>query len=340
MYKTLIIFGVILLFAFPASAIITPDDINFDCMAPFTISKGISFGDSGTLTKLADKYDERRTGSNGAICECKLLEEYEIRIGIPMGMSVPSHIFESTLEPYKFYSLDEDATGEVGVDNDTLDGYGAMDKENEVGSLYTYTHLINLNIFLLLDIFTDSLCVKSDSLSPLDIGYLSEIDPMAEDSSTANYVFPEAVLVANTMVVLSCVADSAATLIGLTFDPMYWCVGGHAIFPASNHTQEGTSADDAAMQNIIKTMYRLNRITIGSTFKITTAPVTTSESCEEVESPLIIKSQYRMQPAMPFVLKGLCPRLGAPSILWNTPKKSLNGNMAVVIWTRKDCCAL
>jgi conjugal transfer pilus assembly protein TraU len=171
--------------------------------------------------------------------------------------------------------------------------------------------------------------------------YLSEIDPMAESSATANYVYPEAVLAANVLVVLSCVADSAATLIGLTFDPMYWCIGGHAIFPASNHSQEGASGDDAAMQNIIKTMYRLQRATGGGSFPITTAPTTTSEQCQESNSPLLIKSQYRMQPAMPFVLRGLCPRLGAPSILWNTaPKKTSNGNMAVVIWTRKDCCAM
>jgi conjugal transfer pilus assembly protein TraU len=328
----LFLIGVIALFALRAEAILNPAaDVNFDCMNPFVIAKGVSFGSSGILTKAGDLYDEKRSGSTGVICTCN--KGGIPQVGIPMGMSLPTHIFETTLKPYYFPSLEE--AGEAG---ESVEGYGDMDSD-DTGEAYTYTHLINLNIMLLLDIFTDVLCVKAGGEQPLDIGYLSEVDPMAESSSTANYLFPESVLASNPVVALSCIADSGATLIGLTLDAMYWCVGGHVIYPLSNYTQQTTSADDAAMQNIIKTMYRINRISRGFTFGITTAPVTTSGICEEVNSLSILKSQYRMQPAMPFVHRG-CPRLGAPSILWNTPKKALNGDMVVIIWTRKDCCAL
>jgi hypothetical protein len=154
--------GVIVLFLItsPAYAVLTPEDINFACMNPFTIAK-INFGSSGILTKLGDGYDISRSGSTGILCECETALGVP-RIGIPIGMSLPTHIFETTLKPYYFPSLEE-----IGEAGSAVEGYGDMDSEGEA---YTYTHLINLNIMLLLDIFTDILCVSAGGDTPLDIG--------------------------------------------------------------------------------------------------------------------------------------------------------------------------
>jgi hypothetical protein len=139
MGKVFFIFGVVLFFAIRAVAILNPsEDINFDCMNPFVIAKVVSFGSSGILTKAGDLYDKKRSGSTGVICTCDRVPVPQV--GIPFGMSLPTHIFESTLKPYYFPSLEE--AGEAG---ETVEGYGDMDSD-DISVAYTYTHLVNLDL--------------------------------------------------------------------------------------------------------------------------------------------------------------------------------------------------
>jgi conjugal transfer pilus assembly protein TraU len=341
--KTIILFlfwSILLSAAFAEDAkIFNPsEDVNYDCAYPLVIA-GASMNSSGNTG--ADAIDRARTMRIPAVCECQY-GSYP-RFGVSMGMSVPSFIMETTPIPMRMPSLgiDKSAASTVKM--------GGTGNHEDLGSSYSYkhTHLMGMNVLKLLELFEDTMCAGVDT-AIFDLEYLSETDPTAASSSTASFSFSESILTSNPIAAIACSADAIATLGGATLDLMYWCAGGHAIHPLSNYALAENSAEDASVVMLVKTMYRKNSLdangesTAGMTFGITTYPaVYESKVCpKSVPSPnFILKSQYRLQPAMPF--KGLgCDRLGTPSIKWNSPKNSkINGDSVFVLWTRQDCCA-
>ncbi|MDR0453833.1 MAG: TraU family protein [Deferribacteraceae bacterium] len=312
-----------------AQAAINPvTSVNYLCLFPISIGV-LSTGTS--LNVGADLFDAARSKMSGVLCLCPV-GPYEVDPGIPMGLTTPSHILETTTEVFKFPSLNMVKGGAFF----RMGGSDSPDQKNTKNT-FTHSHLHQFSVLKLLDIFQDTICSRQGG--GFDILYMSEVDPTANSSNTAMLLFPETVLIANPIAAMACAVDAVATFIGLTVDPMYWCAGGHSVFPLSNYTLEETSYEDSSSITMVKMMYRMNRMSAGSNFGMTAGPLAVKACRVSLISPLVIKSQYRIQTAVPFV--GPCERLGAPPIKWNTPKRSnIAGDVVNILWTREDCCAL
>nr|WKV17501.1 hypothetical protein pSH12sh288-5_00004 [Shigella sonnei] len=59
----------------------------------------------------------------------------------------------------------------------------------------------------------------------LDIGYLSELDPMWDSSSLSMIIQPEAILFGNIIAQGACAADAVASLVSKPIDALFWCAG-------------------------------------------------------------------------------------------------------------------
>src|SRR3546814_8613700 len=73
-----------------------------------------------------------------------------------------------------------------------------------------------------MEIVADFLCLESGSI---DILYISEIDPLWQDSELTAIINPEAVLFANPLALAACAADCVASPAKLPIDEMFWCAG-------------------------------------------------------------------------------------------------------------------
>jgi conjugal transfer pilus assembly protein TraU len=70
---------------------------------------------------------------------------------------------------------------------------------------------------------------------PLDLAYLTEVDPLWADDELAAILNPEAVLFAN-VVATACAADCVAASAGMPLASLFWCAGCQgSIYPMTGH---------------------------------------------------------------------------------------------------------
>ncbi|ETT05724.1 TraU domain protein, partial [Providencia alcalifaciens F90-2004] len=59
----------------------------------------------------------------------------------------------------------------------------------------------------------------------MDIAYLSELDPLWNDSSLSSIIAPEAFVFANPIAQGACAADAIASVTGRPLNALFWCAG-------------------------------------------------------------------------------------------------------------------
>ena len=72
----------------------------------------------------------------------------------------------------------------------------------------------------------------SSTLNVWDLAYMTELDPLWDDSVTTFFLNPDASLFANPAAAAACAADCVAATSSLPVSELYWCAGCHGgIFP-------------------------------------------------------------------------------------------------------------
>lgn len=300
--------------------------IRWNCMLPITIG-GINMGTSGN--PLADKIDNT-LGSTSPLCVCM---DPLPRIGITLGYREVLRIVESVKQPFCFPFLGMGLEpGLWGLAGDEISG------ETD-GVIKTYTHDIVFLPFLLLQLFTDIICARPDFgiASGISMGYLSELDPLRASEAVALIAYPETILFSNPIAISACeIADSISTLAEYTLDPLFWCAGGHSIYPLGSYGKNSTEYVDNALINGAKSVYILHRDLLlwGS--------LGNQALCGVYPMPIWRKMQYRLQPAFP-IPDFYCRRIGQTPLIWshglNLPGTGMTDNMGFILWRKRDCCA-
>lgn len=83
-------------------------------------------------------------------------------------------------------------------------------------------YLMYFNPLLILQLLLDFSCLRK---LPLDIAYMSELDPFAQSDELSLFAFPETLLFANPAAILACAADAIAATAGSPIDALFWCAG-------------------------------------------------------------------------------------------------------------------
>jgi len=310
-------------------------DIRWSCSMPIILA-GLPLADVPIPEAMSASIADKIGASAAPLCICADQTVLGVpRVGLSFAMNLVFRIGEAVKDPFCFPTLGFKIGGGRW-------GAGGAD-QGERGSgknTFSYTHLISFLPTQILNLFIDSLCMQlSDTNSPFSILYLSEFMPQARSSELALLLAPESILFANPIAQAYCMVDSVLTTFEQT-DPIgYWCVGGHSIFPLSNHSLE-VDYVDAASINIAKMIFSLSRT--AQIFSCYGVP----GLCSCFPTLMWNKREFRFQIAKP-IADSFCRRMGKPSLLWNTPNKnsallkaSNEDNLLFMIWRRRDCCAL
>src|SRR3546814_7084332 len=132
------------------------------------------------------------------VCLCGL------RPGIAIGFWVPWPRADFSIKPWCFVNL-----GGMKLDPGFDIGFRSISGPSAVGGASQYysswhVHWYAYPLIYWMEIVADFLCLEPGSI---DILYISEIDPLWQDSELTAIINPEAVLFANPLALAACAAD-------------------------------------------------------------------------------------------------------------------------------------
>lgn len=182
-------------------------------------------------------------------------------------------------------------------------------------------------------ILQDVVCLSPDS--SVDYVYPTSIDPLWNSDMWGIIATPDALLFANPIAQMACIADSVAANAGFSLDPLYWCAGSWgSMFPlgASNSGVDGAGNAMATSAKMIFKMHRQLMLwgALGS-----------QGLCGKYPMPIMRKSAYAMYPIYPLMLWPFRTPIGRSGMIWahgqNIPGVN-NHVWSIMVYRKRDCC--
>ncbi len=150
------------------------------------------------------------------------------RIGLAIGFWEPMAMVDVTREPGVMVNM-----GGFKIDlGRTGTGTAGQSDRPAAGTFY-HVHWYKYPLIFWLNIITSLGCLQTGDM---DIAYLSEVDPLWNDSTLSMLINPEAALFGNLIAQGACAADAAASSAGLPLSPLFWCAGSQgSIYPLTGY---------------------------------------------------------------------------------------------------------
>lgn len=263
--------------------------------------------------------------------------------GITLGMFQPTHLIETTRQPYCSPSIGGTLTGSASTVRTglagltTQGGAGYSDAEEGKANAYWNFHWFKFPIGQIIDQMTDAVCV-SQTGSDMDLLFISEILPTWNNDELALYTSPETPLFASPVAVASCIADAAAASVYKPIDAMFWCSGswGPGLYPYSGTAGDGDSIARSSSLAATKGLALMHRLGLQN------KTMGQEAVCHSIPFPNLIKSQYRFQTAFPIPELVSNHWIGASTFRWFGEERSLPSvgeDWVHLQWTWIDCCA-
>jgi len=212
-------------------------------------------------------------------------------------------------------------------------GYGGYTKDDydATGDSYYHVHYFRYPLFTLLDLLLNLGCTET---GPLDLVYLTELDPLWGDDELSAFLNPEALVFGNPLAQAACAADSLKSTIGFGFDSLFWCAGGWGdIMPFTGNASYSSPIQMSELR-VARMLAKLHRESLlrGSTG--------TENLCEEHTKLIMDKTEYKVQLGFPRKFIGLCCNpIGRPPILYEEgatfPMKG--EDFVYMVFKKRDC---
>jgi conjugal transfer pilus assembly protein TraU len=312
--------------AAPAGVPLNPvTDICWNCVFPIRI---------GGVTVIPGDVPDTPDLSRLPVCVCPIPVPPFLRSGIPVSYWEPARFVETVKDPFYFPSLG------AGMPNLVAPGFlggthSQIASGNQIDtSTFAQAHWFIFPVWTLLELLTDFVCLEE---SGFDVTYLSEVDPLWNNDILSLIMSPEALLFANPVAQMSCVADSVAANGGLPISALYWCMGSWGpAYPLTGHVNDDNyvQANAAIAARMIYKMGRMGAL-----------HDTAVNLCAAVPTPIWVKQNYRLHAAKP-VRDVTCSPIGRSSLIWgagNNPPFSAGGNSSDnflwMIFRKRACCA-
>lgn len=294
-------------------------EINWNMIFPIRIA-GVKVDMNNSSTESA-----KTVNSSLCICPSHLL-------GVPTpGVLVtfhePLYVEEIVKTPGCLSSL-----GGISI----LSGYDMEQadlKEDENNSSRWQVHWYEYPIFAMLELFQGFSCIKNSGFS---LGYITELDPTWQDDAWSAVFAPESLLFANPIAQTACMVDAMAATSLHPLDDMFWCAGSWGpIYPLTGNAN--TSVDHIQSANLegAKLIARLARM--GMLWNT----VGTDAICSSTPMPILVKSEFTIDPVYPQVSNKQGLVIGAATSAWEyDPPQTYPGyeNINQVIFQEQQCC--
>lgn len=293
-------------------------DVCWECLFPITI---------GDIPVARGKLPDTRNPSM-PIQYCPMGVFY--RVGLAMGYWEPMALTDVTRSPYCMVNLGgfNISVGKTGS------GTGGQENRANPGAFY-HVHWYKYPLTYWLSIITSIGCLQGGDL---DIGYLSELDPMWDSSALSAIIQPEAILFSNLIAQAACAADAVASLNGMPIDALFWCAGSQgSMYPFNGYVSNEFSPLQTSVLLSERMAFKLHRQGM-----IMNSIGENTAVCFEYPSAIIPKSRWRYQMVNKYPDAGQCHPLGRSVTRWETGKNMPNDrrNFGYLLWRKRNCVFL
>lgn len=311
-----LLFGVIPFATSYGAVLINPiTDVCWECIFPMTIS-GVNVTPGH---QDLGKYDQ-------LYCFCAGMPP---KAGIPISFWEPKYMIDVTRHAYKMIGL-----GGMSLGKETYKNRGTIGISGDGPSQYSFyhVHFYKFPILALLNLFTDFSCIQKGIL---EIGYMSELDPLWNDDAWAAVLNPEAGLFASSAAQIACAADCAAATFKRPLDELFWCAGCQgSLYPFTGSVAHHVGGIQASSLLANRVLAKLHRSMLLKGFE-------ENNFCEAQFLPIIKKTLYKTQLLFPKGQKSApCHALGKTSLIWGAGKSFpyKGEDFVYLIWTKNQCC--
>lgn len=252
------------------------------------------------------------------------------RLGLAIGFWEPLALTDVTREPGVMVNM-----GGFKIDlGRTGTGTGGQSDRPAPGAFY-HVHWYKYPLLFWLNIITSTGCMQTGDM---DIAYLSEVDPLWNDSTLSMIINPEVALFNNLLAQGACAADSISSTAGMPLDPLFWCAGAQgSMYPFTGYTSNEFSPLEASLLVTERMAFKLHREglvmeTVGADTAV----------CYEYPSPIIPKSRWRYQMVNMYPEPGDCHPFGTSTQLWGSTHNSpaTKKNFGYLLWRKRNCVYL
>ena len=290
-------------------------DVCWECLFPITIS-GINV--------TPGKKDQ--TDHSTLICTCPGVPP---KIGIPLTFWEPLYLVDVTRHAYKLLGLGGISVGKESVKNR---GTVSLVADGPNQQSFYHVHFYTYPIIGFLELFTDFICAHKGDL---EMGYMTELDPLWNDDQLSLILNAEAGLFGNPLAQTACIADCAASTIGKPQDALFWCAGCQgSLYPFTGTGATHVGAIQASSLLVHRMLAKLHRSFMLKGYK-------KNDFCDADFLPIIKKSLYKTHLVYPIAqTKGQCHPLGKTDLIWGSGKNFPQGgeDFVYLVWVKKQCC--
>ncbi len=298
-------------------------DICWTCAFPLTVAK-VTIGG-------ADQLNNDTEQDLSAICNCG--NGLNAKVGLTVSFWEPARLVEVVRKPYCFPSL-----GGVVIDAGIpAPPHGRDHKQSQVSTAFYQVHWYTNPLFFWLQVLVDDDCLEQGSF---DLAYMTEVDPLWEDSVTTFILNPDAALFANPIAQAACAADCIAATTGFPLNELFWCAGCQgSMYPLNGWVgvhNGGVNASVLLAERMTNKMHREGLVWAASGVH---------GLCGYYPQPLMDKTNYKLQmvypvPATDPIAGQCCQPYGRSTAVWGSGKSfPIKGeDFTYQIFRKRDCC--
>jgi conjugal transfer pilus assembly protein TraU len=298
-------------------------DICWSCVMPLTF---------GGVKLAAMDQEDNDTNVKRPICTCG----NPPRVGISIGFWEPVRLIEVVRQPYCFPTLGG-LEMDVGI-HAPAHGRGKGTHGTHGGSFYQ-AHWYAFPIIALLEVLLDSNCL--DAASGFDLAYITEVDPLWNESELTFILNPDAALFTNPLAQAVCAADCVAATAGFPLNSLFWCAGCQgSMYPLNGNINAhigGVQASTLIAQRMLAKMHRELLIWSASGSR---------GQCGYYPQPLMDKRNYKFTMLHPIpqtkkIAGRCCQPFGRTTALWGAGREFpyKGEDFSYLVFRKRDCCA-
>lgn len=290
----------------------------------------------GGVTIIDSDQPDAPSPADSVVCAC--LSSTPKRIGVIASFWEPYRIVESVVDPGCFTSLGFNLSNLFPKER-LVGGIIDLQSKNYNPQYAAQAHFVVYPVLYLLELLKDVVCGSIGVENSLDIAYITEIDPTWQDDKLSLIFTPEAILFANPILGLACIADSMLSAFGKTRNELFWCLGTwyDSVYPFVKTTQHGRIIEGAASISA-RLLYKMHRLMLVRDAN------SDPSGCKEKIAPIWKKRHWRFQPIRPKAWTGGSAQIGKLPEIWAyrtnlfNPDVQGSDNWAFLLWRKVTCC--
>jgi conjugal transfer pilus assembly protein TraU len=296
---------------------VNPMNICWKCLFPLSIG-------NQPVVKNKDLKDTKNPASPIGTCGS--------RVGLNIGYWEPMALVDVTDMPYCLVNL---GGHKLNLGKRRAQG-GTRVAGTGLSSAFYNVHWYKYPVITWLNLLTSGGCYQGGDF---DVAYMTELDPLWNDSEMNMVINPEAVLFSNPVANTSCLADSISSGVNKwPLDYLFWCAGSQgSMYPLNGHVSAPTSPVQSSLLLAERMAYKMHRELL-----LTDSTPVNGNVCSSNYFPILPKSRYRYEMVNQVVDGKHCYPFGYSSTRWEAGKIKPNmpEQYGYLIWRKRNCTYL